>query len=135
MNALKSCFAVTFLMVLLIGKLICCLCKFSVLFYNHKQFHSRFVASVEYVPGWKQLLKDVLLRNKVQSTWGSCKIVQRKWSIFWIILLKILPRFLYLWCSQNVVLFAIKTESWLCQSCLLVRFLTNTATFERSVGF
>jgi hypothetical protein len=54
----KVVFAVTFLMVLLIGKLICCLLSFR-LFYNHKQFCSRFVASVEYVPGLKQLLNDV----------------------------------------------------------------------------
>ena len=35
---------------------------------------------------------------------------------------------LYLWCSQNVVFLQSKRNRDFCQSCLLVRFLVNTAT-------
>jgi hypothetical protein len=33
----------------------------------------------------EQLLNDVFLRNKVQSIWGSCKILKRKMINFWTI--------------------------------------------------
>ena len=50
--------------------------------------------------------------NKIQWIWGSCKIFRGKWSVCWIILLKILPRdCLYLWCSQNVVFLQSKRNS------------------------
>ncbi len=84
----------------------------------------------ETTPEW------CLLRNKVQSVWVSFTIFQRKWSIWWIILLKILPIVVYLWCSQNVVFFCNQNGIvTFCQSCLLVRFLVNTTTFLREMWF
>ncbi len=70
MNVSKSCFDVTFLMVLLIGKLICCSFKFSLVFFCHKQFCSCFVAYMENVPGLKQLLNDVFVKKQNSISLG-----------------------------------------------------------------
>ena len=40
------------------------------LFYDHKQFCSRFVAYMEYVPGLKQLLNDVFVKKQSSINLG-----------------------------------------------------------------
>ncbi len=58
-NVSKSCFCCNFsLWFCLLENLFVARLSFH-LFYNHKQFCSRFVAFVELVPGLKQLLNDV----------------------------------------------------------------------------
>ncbi len=125
------------------------------MFYAHKQFRSHFVALVENVPDLKQLLKDVFRRKRSSISLGflhnfcfkknqlgsinlgflqNCS--RKMIYLLGPFLLKILPRDCWIcdahkmlyFCNQNgIVTFS--------QSCLLVRFLVNTATFERSFGF
>jgi hypothetical protein len=104
------------------------------LLYTHKQFCSRFVASVEYVPGLKQLLNDVFVMKQSSISLGFLhNFFQKKWSTCWIILLKIQPRLLDLWCSQNVVFFAIKTESWLLSKLFISSVSGEYRNFLREV--
>ncbi len=118
-ECIEKLFCCDFSYGLLMGKLICCLFKFFVCFAIISDFVLVLLLLLEYVPGLKQLLNGVLLRNKVQSIWGSCKIFQRKWSVCWITLLKILPIVVFVMLTKCCI-FAIKTESWLFVSKLYI---------------
>jgi hypothetical protein len=113
-------------MVLFIRKLKFCLFKFSFCFCTRKQFSFSFLLRkwkddqmlawcdhkaiiVEWVSSLKQLLKDVF-RTTITSI-----------NLGFIVYICDAHKMLY-FCNQNgIVTF--------CQSCLLVRFLMNTATF------
>jgi hypothetical protein len=85
------------------------------LLYSRKQFCSRFVALVEK-------------SSRFETTPERCFHKNQNINLFGI-------HCLYLWCSQNVVFLQSKRNRDFCQSCLLVRFLVNTATLEKTVGF
>jgi len=110
--------------VLFIRKLKFCLFKFSFCFTLIINFRSRFgcvngkmidwcdhkAIIMEWVPNLKQLLKDVFHETITSINLG------------FIVYICDAHKMLYFFCNQNgIVTF--------CQSCLLVRFLVNTATF------
>jgi hypothetical protein len=106
------------------------------LFYNYKQFRSRFVAFVGLVPGLKQLLNDVFVKKQSSISLGFLHNFSKKngqlggsfcWRFYrdcWI-------------CDAHKMLYYLRSKRNrdFCQSCILVRFLVNTATFWEKCGF
>ncbi len=104
--------------------------------YTHKQFLFSFCCVSGNVPDLKQLLKDVFVRNKVQSIWGSCKILRGK-------LIDLLDHFaedstkrLFVFVMlTKCCIFAIKTESWLFVKVVISSVSGEYRNFWENCGF
>ncbi len=125
------------------------------LFYAHKQFRSRFVVLVENVPDLKQLLKDVFVRNEVQSVWGSftiflCFKKKETWFNQFGVPAKLfkendlcLDHFCWRFYQEIVGFvmltkccnFAIKTESWLLSKLFISSVSGEYRNFWEKFGF
>ena len=110
-------------MVLDIGKLKICLLSFCLLS-AHKQFSFSFCCVNGKMIDWCDHKAITLwMGSKFETTPERCFFVRPLHQLIWDSL------FIFVMLTKCCI-FAIKTELWLfCQSCLLVRFLMNTATF------
>jgi hypothetical protein len=112
-------------MVLFIRKLKFCLFKFSFCFVLVSNFRSRFCCINGKMIKWCD--------HKAITLWNGFQVWNNSWKMFFrkaitainlgfIVYICDAHKMLY-FCNQNGIV------TFLCQSCLLVRFLVNTATF------